>query len=133
VLNDPIFATIKSINAWRAARGGSNPGRTPLDLSTFTDEEIALIIKQAKIAVLGSDTLEYPTIERKIFYIGILRNTELSDQELEDILDFELNPPDDQRFWPLKDEETINIFLADYVLEARKYERTSTLAPYLLK
>ena len=133
VLTDPIFATIKNANAWRAIMGGNNPARQPLNLSQYSDEEIALIIKQTRLFCLGSETLEHPTIERKIFYIGILRNNELSDQELEDILDFELNPPDDQRFWPLKDEETINVFFADYVLEIRKYGNLESLAPYLLK
>jgi hypothetical protein len=133
VLTDPIFETIRNANAWRVVMGGNNPARQPLNLSQYSNEEIALIIKQARLSYLGNETLEHPTIERKLFYIGILRNNEITDQELEDILDFELNPPDDQRFWPLKDEETINVFLADYVLEVRKYGNTDSLAPYLLR
>jgi hypothetical protein len=133
LLDDPTFAILKSTNAWRAASGGVNPGRTPLDLSQYSDEEITLMIRQARLTFLGNETLEHPTIERVIFYIGILRNNQISDQELTDIINFELDPPDDQRFWSMKDDETINIFLADFVLETKKYGETSDLAPYLLK
>lgn len=133
MLNDPIFATLKNMNAWRAALGGVNSPRVPLDLSVLSDEEISTVISQLKMTLLGDDTISHPTIVRALYYIDILRNNQITDQELENIIAFELNPPDDGRFWSLKDEETINIFLADYILEARKYGTTSDLAPYLLK
>ena len=134
VLDDPVFATLKSTNAWRAAAGGINSTvRTPLDLSKFSDTDIATIVSQIKKAILGSDTVDHPTIERKLFYISVLRNNQISDQELDAIIDFELTTSDDQRFWAVKDEETINIYLIDYVLEAKKYGGATGLAPYLLK
>jgi hypothetical protein len=133
VINDPIFDTLKSTNIWRATWGGTNPPRTPLDLTKYSDEEITLILTQVKNSVITAENISHPTIARLVFYTGILRNGEISDQELESIIAFELNPVDDLRFYGLKDEETINIFFVDYVLDVKKYGDPAELAPYLLR
>lgn len=133
ILTDPIFADLRSTNEWRAAFGGVNPERTPLNLIAYTDEQVANIIVQIKQAFLLTDDTDQPSIQRVIFYIGLIRNASLSDEELESLLDYEMDMKDDCRFWSMKDEENVNIFLADYFLDARKYNTTSSLAPYLLK
>ena len=135
ILDDPVLQKLKSTNAWRAGRGIINEARTPLDITSFTDADIELITSQLiKTHTFSIDAhLTHPTTKRKLQYVELVRKTELTDQDLEDILDIELEPTDDQRFWSIKDMETINIYLVDYVLEARKYNRKDTLAPLLLK
>jgi hypothetical protein len=135
VLDDPALEPLKRTNAWRAASGGSNVARTPLDLSTFTEEELTQIKHLAHktyLHTLPTDPV-HPGFERKHVYIDMIKSPGLTDEELTQVLDYEINPPDDLRFYSMKDEESINVYFIDWILEARRTNNIAVLQSYMLK
>lgn len=135
VLNDPILEPLKRTNAWRAAAGGTNAARIPMDLSSFTEEEIAQVkeLTHKTWLPLLPTTPVHPAYDRDHTYIDIVKSPGITDEELLQILDYELNPPDDLRFYSMKDEETINVYFVDWILESRRLENIAILQPYVLK
>jgi hypothetical protein len=135
VLDDPVLEPLKRTNAWRAAAGGINTARTPLDLSSFTEEEITKIKELTHKTWLPSlpTTPVHPAFDRAHTYIDIVKSPGVTDEELLQIIDYELNPPDDLRFYSMKDEESVNVYFVDWILEARRLENIAILEPYVLK
>jgi hypothetical protein len=135
VLDDPILEPLKRTNAWRAVSGGSNIARTPLDLSTFTEEELIHIKHLAHktyLHTLPTDPV-HPGFERKHVYIDMIKSPGLTDEELAQVIDYEINPPDDLRFYSMKDEESINVYFVDWILEMKRNNNVAMLQPYVLK
>jgi Trp operon repressor len=134
MIDDPALQALKKTNAWRAAAGVGSP-RELLDLTTFTAEEIATIKEQVvwlKYFILGFDESS-PIHQRVRLYIDILHKSGLSDDDLNQVLNFENIASDDDRFWSFKDREHINVYLIEYVLDAKKTSNLEALKPYLLK
>lgn len=134
MVNDPALAALKKTNAWRAANGVASP-REPLDLTTFTDAEITKLKEQVvwlRYFVFGFDDSS-PMHQRIRLYIDLLKKPQLTDADLDAVLNFEHVSQDDDRFWSLKDRDHINIFLIEHILEAKKSNNLSVLQPYLLK
>jgi hypothetical protein len=135
VLDDPVLEPLKRTNAWRASSGGSNVARTSLDLSTFTEEELIQIKNLAHktyLHTLPTDPV-HPGFERKHVYLDMIKSPGLTDEELIQVLDYEINPPDDLRFYSMKDEETINVYFIDWILETRRNNNIAILQSYVLK
>jgi hypothetical protein len=137
VLNEPALAALKKTNTWRSAGGVGLPRET-LDLSTFTAEEITTIKEQCYVVkqFLNADfdvaTVEliYSRIQK---YIDLLADGVITDQDMIDIVDFDLGGPDDDRFWSFKDRAQINEYLIEEFLAMKGSDNLAGLTPYLLK
>lgn len=134
---DPQLQALKNTNAWRAYAGVSELPREQMNITGYSDAEINQIKSQVNKTYFNSpnEDTPHPSFIRKDIYIDLCRKPkdQFTEADLITVLDMELNPPDDERFYSLKDMVSINIYLADFFFEARKYGRNATLAPYLLK
>ena len=137
VLTDPMFASLIKANNWRATTATPETPRPPFDLSTFSDEEIANL-KTSIRAVIASfypaEMAEHYYEHNRLYYIDYLRHNTLSDADFETIINFDVQTAgDEQRFFSAKDNDTVNVFFTDYVLELIKSNNTQLLAPYLIR
>ena len=136
MVDDPALASLKKTNAWRA-EGGIGLPREQMDLTGFTDEEITTIKTQLKwfkyfILSMSSD-ITLPFYQRVEMYIDKIRKAELTDEDLDQILNYEYVLEDDERFWSLRDRENINIYLIEYLMELNRKNEKEGIKPYVLK
>lgn len=136
VLNDPVIASLIKVNEWRSTTATPTAPRPPLDLSTFTDQEIANLIEVSnKIieAFYGAELVETFSSHNRLNYITYLRNGTLTDENLDIIINNEVSDTFEERLWSAKDIDSVNIFFADYVLEQMRASTIINLAPYLIR
>jgi hypothetical protein len=66
-------------------------------------------------------------------YLSIVSKKDFTDEDFQIIIDMDLNPPDDIRFWKNKDKDTINMYILDIVFEAYRNGQSNILEQYSLK
>jgi hypothetical protein len=66
-------------------------------------------------------------------FLTIVSKQEFSDEDFQSIIDMDVNPPDDIRFWKNKDKDTINMYILDYIFECYKNNRLDLIEPYVMK
>jgi hypothetical protein len=134
IINDPVLEPLKRTNSWKAL---NTPIKIPLDLSSFTDEDIEQIKLLAYRAYDRANTdptiTPHPEFIRTNMYIDIVRNPEISDFDLEQILNLEVSPVDYHKFFASEDQENINLFFIDWILETVINGDIELLQPYLIK
>jgi hypothetical protein len=137
VLDEPIIAPLIKANEWRSTTATITAPRPQFNLGTFTDQEIiGLITVCNKLveAFYGAALVETFAINSRLNYITYLRTGTLSDENLDNIINNEVNNMNfEERLWSLKDNDTVNIFFADYVLEQIRSSSVSNLAPYQIR
>jgi len=132
MVNDPKLEALKSTNAWRALAGVGDY-RKPLDMTTLTQSDVDLIKEQISFMDAHVGTESHPNFTRAMKYIDICHRGELTEEELDLLLDPEFHPIEDTRWWSIKDRENMNLYLLEMIFNERLKGRTSSLSPYLLK
>jgi len=135
--DEPALDALKRTNAWRAS-GGIGMPREEMNITNFNDQEIQTIKNQLRwfnffVSSIPTDTLNIPFCQRIEMYIDNVRKPELSDQDLDEVLNFEYSFEDDDRFWSLRDRENINIYLIEYLMELNRKNDKEGLKPYVLR
>jgi hypothetical protein len=136
VLDEPIIAPLIKANEWRSTTATPTNPRPQFNLGTFTDQEIADLIKVSnKIleAFYGAALVETISSHNKLNYIAYIRTGTLSDENLDNIINHEVYNTFEDRLWSAKDIDSVNIFFADYVLEQMRSSSVSNLAPYQIR
>lgn len=136
ILSDPAILPLVRVNEWRATTATLENPRPPMDLTQFTNEEFDLL-KEIYIKVIeyfyGETLSTILADHNRAGYIDYARQLELSDQDLANIISNEVNSTYESRLWSARDQDSINVFFADHVLEQIKNNTTSNLSSFAVR
>lgn len=100
-----------------------------LNITSSTEEDV-LLFKQAarKILIEWDQYKETADMLKRIDYIDYVRQ-ELSDEQVDELVNIEKNSLCNNRIYSSADEEKINVYFLDFILNSN----TEDLSPYILK
>lgn len=136
ILTDPAILPLVRANEWRATTATFENPRPVLDLTVYTEEEYQDLITAYKKAIeyfYGAELGDILYNHNRMQYIDYTRQTTLSNEDLEAIIDNEINSQYETRLWSARDQDSVNVFFADFVLEQIKNNTTSNLSKYLIR
>jgi len=143
IVLDNNIKLLTDLNSWRTLY--SRFDRKPdLDLTIFSDEEILQLknLMTLSVVVKNNSEMNNPIWKRAYLYIDILRTQELSDQDLEKIINLEISSASEMyddwqlsidNFWGIKDSENINTFLIDYIIHEKILNNNYSIGKFVLK
>lgn len=135
ITDDPILQPLIKANLWRATTAHLFP-RPTFDLSTFTDQEINALkslVNQIVLFFYSADTTTECNLHNRYFYIDLLRDNIISDQDLNTILESEKNSNFETRLWATRDIDSVNHFFVDLVMQKVRSNSQQDLAPFKLR
>lgn len=135
LIDDPVLQPLIKANLWRATTDHLFP-RPPFDLSTFTDQEIdglKVLVNKIFLFFYSADTTTECNLHNRYFYIDLLRDNAISDQDLETILESEKNSNFETRLWASRDIDSVNHFFVDFMMQKVRSNSQQDLEPFKLR
>ena len=108
----------------------------PSDFSNLTEEQVADIKQKADIIAQALLVNTAPgMLDRLHLYLDIVRSGALTDENLDKIINYELNPPENMFGFTtvMFDKSAYNPYILEYAYEAKRNNQVELLAPYLLR
>jgi hypothetical protein len=128
ILNDPRIADLLLF-----VREPLIENKESLRLDQLTPAQVESYKEFIEILSYLYDAGEPTLLSKAKRYLEIFSKTDISDEELSDLVAWESDPNDEVRLWKNKDRDNINFYLLDYIFDLKESNQTELIAPFILR